>query len=63
MSTEINIGDRVRVKSEPRFGVLVVRALFVMDTPEGHDLEHAECSTNGKKPGRSFRVDDLEIQP
>lgn len=58
----VNIGDRVRVKGEPRFGVLVVLALFAMDVPEGPDVEHAECSTNGKKPGRSFRVDDLEVQ-
>lgn len=65
----VNIGDRVRVKSEPELGVLVVRALFTDLMPMGEthvgvvEFTRAECSTNGKPPGRSFRVDDLEVQP
>lgn len=55
-------GQAVRVPAEPALGVLVVVSVYLAPDAAlaGQEVTWAMCSTNGKRPGRSFRVSELE---
>jgi hypothetical protein len=50
------------VPAEPALGVLVVVSVYLAPDAAlaGQEVTWAMCSTNGKRPGRSFRVSELE---
>jgi hypothetical protein len=58
----MNLGDRVRVKSEPELGVVVIRALWAGESWDEHSWEGADVVPPGHKShhARSFFLSDLE---